>query len=71
MNFSPCTGNCTKDGTNCNGCGRSHEEVAEMKKHVVALVNLAKNMEYENTKEFANAVASSIKLKLKAANKLK
>jgi len=71
MNFSPCTANCTKEGTHCNGCGRSHEEVAEMKKHVVALVNLAKKMEYENPKEFANAVASSIKLKLKAANKLK
>jgi len=71
MNFNPCIGKCTKERDLCEGCGRSREEITEMKKHVVALVNLAKKMEYENPKEFANAVASSIKLKLKAANKLK
>jgi hypothetical protein len=29
MKFSPCTDNCTKDGTHCQGCGRSHTEIRE------------------------------------------
>ena len=31
MKFSPCNGKCTEDGTHCEGCGRSHEEIAEMR----------------------------------------
>lgn len=29
MKFGPCIGGCTNEGTHCEGCGRSHEEVAE------------------------------------------
>ena len=30
MKFVPCNSDlCTKDGTHCAGCGRSHEEIAE------------------------------------------
>jgi len=68
MKFSPCTGDCTDQGTHCEGCGRSHEEIAAMKKPVSELVALAEKMEYENIEEFANAVAGSIKYKLGAGH---
>lgn len=64
MKFSPCTGKCTEEGTNCEGCGRSHEEIAEMKMHIANLVTFAKKMEYENIEDFANGVAGSIKYKM-------
>ena len=32
MKFSPCiAGKCTDQGTHCEGCGRTHEEIAETK----------------------------------------
>ena len=31
MKFSPCTDQCTSDGTFCKGCGRSHTEIKESK----------------------------------------
>lgn len=68
MKFKPCNGNCTEDGTHCGGCGRSHEEIAEMKQHVGALVALAKKMNYENVDDFAQGVAGSIKYKLSAGH---
>ncbi len=64
MNFSPCTGKCTEEGTHCEGCGRSHEEIAEMKVLVGGLTALAEKMKYENIEDFANGVAGSIKYKM-------
>jgi len=64
MKFSPCTGNCTKEGTHCEGCGRTHEEVAELSTMVKGLVAFAQKMEYENTEDFANSVASGVRYKL-------
>lgn len=64
MKFSPCTGKCTEEGTHCEGCGRSHEEIAEMRRHVGALIAFAEKMGYENLEEFADGVAGSIKYKL-------
>lgn len=66
MKFSPCTGNCTDEGTHCEGCGRSHEDIAEMRALVAPLVAYAQKMEYENIEDFANGVAGSIKFKLTA-----
>jgi len=66
MKFNPCTDNCTKDGTHCAGCGRSHEEIAETKKLVGALVEFAQRQDYENTEDFVNAVAKSLLKKLQA-----
>ena len=68
MKFSPCTGKCTDDGTHCGGCGRSHQEIAEMKKYVGGLVALAEKMGYENIDEFAAGVAGSITYKLTGAH---
>ncbi len=64
MKFSPCTGKCTDEGTHCEGCGRSHVEIAEMRTHVGNLVSFAEKMEYENIEDFANGVAGSIKYKM-------
>jgi hypothetical protein len=61
MKFVPCNGQCTDKGTHCEGCGRTHEEVAAMRKPVGDLVALAEKMKYENPEDFANAVAGSIK----------
>ncbi len=64
MKFTPCTGQCTQDGANCEGCGRSHEEIAELKTHIANLIAFAEKMGYENVEEFANGVAGTIKYKM-------
>jgi hypothetical protein len=64
MKFSPCTGECTEAGTHCEGCGRSHEEIAEMSAQVAGIVAFAQKMQYENIEEFADGVASTIKYKM-------
>ncbi|MCX7096148.1 MAG: DUF1289 domain-containing protein [Methylobacter sp.] len=67
MKFSPCIDQCTYDGTHCEGCGRSHQEIAETKKMVMALVNFVQTQEYENPDDFVNAVGQSVLKKLKKA----
>jgi len=64
MKFSPCTGECTEAGTHCEGCGRSHKEIAEMNTLVASLVAFAEKMSYENIEEYADGVAGSIKYKM-------
>lgn len=68
MKFNPCTGECTEDGTHCKGCGRSHEEIAEMRQLVSGLVAYAQKMDYENVEDFAEGVAGSIKYKMGAGH---
>ncbi len=68
MKFSPCTGQCTDEGTHCAGCGRTHEEVAETKKLVMDLVSYAHKMNYENPADFAGFVANNMLFKLQALN---
>ena len=64
MNFSPCNDLCTKEGTHCEGCGRSHDEIAQMKQLVGQLAEFAQQQNYENSQEFANAVSKSLIKKL-------
>ena len=66
MKYRPCTGACTKDGTHCDGCGRTHEEVATLNKMVKDLAAYAVEMEYDNTEDYANSVAKGIYYKLEA-----
>ena len=61
MIFNPCNGECTEDRAHCKGCGRSHEDIAEMRRLVGALVAYAEQKEYENIEDFANGVAGSIR----------
>lgn len=65
MKFSPCiSGKCTEDGTHCEGCGRSHEEIAETKQLVGTMVKFAQKMGYDNHEDFVNFVGKSILKKL-------
>ena len=65
MKFNPCiTGKCTDQGTHCEGCGRSHEDIAETKKLVKALVDFAQRKGYENSEDFANFIGKSLLNKL-------
>ena len=64
MQFKPCNGECTEEGLNCDGCGRTRQEIDAMRQPVEELVALFKNMNYENLDDFANAVAGSIKYKI-------
>ena len=68
MDFVACNGDCTEDGTHCEGCGRSHEEIAELKPHVGGLVAFAQKMKYGNSDVFVDSVANTIKHKLEDAN---
>lgn len=58
MQFSPCRGGdfCTQDGTHCQGCGRSHEEIAQTRQIIQGMVKYAMDMGYENVEEFTSFV---------------
>jgi hypothetical protein len=65
MKFNPCiSGKCTYQGTHCEGCGRSHEDIAETKKLVKALVDFAQAKDYENSEDFADFIGKSLLSKL-------
>ena len=59
MEFSPCQGgsNCTEGGTHCQGCGRSHEEIAETRQLIDGLARHIVKMDYENVEDFLRFVA--------------
>lgn len=61
MIFRPCNGECTEEGTHCAGCGRSQQEVAELRQLIGTLVAYAEEMEYENVDDFAEGVANGIR----------
>ena len=61
MKFKPCISDlCTEEGTHCEGCGRSHEEIAETKSLVMGLVNFAKKQDYVNIEEFVSFVGKNV-----------
>lgn len=64
MKFTPCIDQCTKDGTHCQGCGRSHVEIAETKALVQGLVSFARKQQYENVEEFSEYIGKKVLGKL-------
>ena len=60
MKFSPCRGgdSCTQDGTHCQGCGRSHEEIAATREVIDTIAQYALKMGYDNVEEFAMFVSA-------------
>jgi len=66
MKFNPCKGSafCTEEGTHCEGCGRSHVEIAETKALVNGLVEFVQKQEYENTEDFAQFISGSLVKKI-------
>lgn len=52
MKFSPCTSNCTSDGSYCQGCGRSHKEIRETKAICAKLVAHMFEYGYDDPENF-------------------
>lgn len=69
MKYRPCTGACTDTGTHCDGCGRTHDDVAELNRMVKELASYAMSNEYDNIEDYANSVAKGIYYKLESLNK--
>ncbi len=67
MKFNPCIDQCTKEGTHCEGCGRSHEEIAATKQIVKSAVEFIQQQNYDNPEEFVAAISKSILKKLQKA----
>ena len=59
MRFNPCQGkdNCTECGTHCEGCGRSHEEIASTRELIDTIAGFTQQMGYENYQDFTTFVA--------------
>ena len=64
MKFITCNGECTFEGTHCEGCGRAHEETIAMGNPIDELVVFAQKMGYENLEDFIDGVSGSLKYKL-------
>lgn len=64
MKYHPCIDQCTTEGTHCQGCGRSHQEIADTKKLVKAVVEFIQQQDYENPEEFVDRISKSILKKL-------
>lgn len=60
MSFTPCQDLCTTEGSYCEGCGRSHEEIANTKKLVKDVTSLALSSGYDNIEEFAHYFANKV-----------
>ncbi len=60
MSFVPCQDLCTTEGSYCEGCGRSHQEIANTKKLVKAVTALAIEQGYDNIDEFAQYFAKKV-----------
>lgn len=67
MKFNPCVDLCTYDGTHCEGCGRSHQEIAGTKKIVKSIVEFVQDQDYDNKEEFVAAISKSALKKLAKA----
>ncbi|MCW8994624.1 MAG: DUF1289 domain-containing protein [Psychromonas sp.] len=52
MKFSPCTDQCTSDGSFCQGCGRSHKEIRESKALVKKVVAHLVEYGYDDPENF-------------------
>jgi Protein of unknown function (DUF1289) len=60
MKFTPCADLCTSDGTHCQGCGRSHPEIAETKKLIASVVTFIQTQQYENPDIFLEVLNKKV-----------
>lgn len=69
MAFKPCVNRnaCTEDGSHCRACGRSHEEIAQIRQLVNDTYDLVSKWEYDNLDEFFAYLQKKIGKKLKHA----
>ncbi len=64
MKFTPCADQCTYEGSHCEGCNRSHQEIADTKKLVALMVKFIKTQNYENSEEFVQTISKTVLKKL-------
>jgi len=64
MKFNPCVDQCTTEGSHCEGCGRSHREIAETKRLVKEVADFIRRQDYSNPEEFIGRFGKSIAKKL-------
>lgn len=71
MAFKPCVDRnaCTEDGTHCRACGRSHEEIAQIRRLVNDTYKLVSQWEYDNLEDFFCYLQKKIDKKLKHSHK--
>jgi hypothetical protein len=60
MKFTPCQDQCTYEGTHCEGCGRSHQEISDNKRLVMSVVGFIKTHNYENADLFMEVMSKSV-----------
>ena len=58
MKFSPCTSQCTSDGTHCQGCGRSHVEIKETQTLVAKMVGHLVEYNYDDPERFLELISA-------------
>ncbi len=60
--FIPCAGKseCTEGGSHCQGCGRSHGEIAQTRLLLHSLADLVVESGYENVAEFSAYMAKHL-----------
>ena len=65
--FTPCLNRnaCNEDGFFCRACGRSHNEIREIRDLTSKLAEFIKRMEYDNPQEFLAYVARKVEKKAK------
>ena len=69
MKFVSCAGRdaCTEGGTHCRGCGRSFEEITQVRDVTNAVADHALRMGYENVEEFLDYVVQKSRKKIASA----
>ncbi len=67
MIFTPCNGTCTDQGSHCEGCGRTHEDVAVTRKLTKEIVGYIQKKEYENPQDLLSALGRSVEFQLNKA----
>jgi len=58
MKFTPCVDQCTKSGSHCEGCGRSHEEIVSTSRLVASMMQFMVKMNYDDMQEFGRFVGA-------------
>ncbi|MEI6897441.1 MAG: DUF1289 domain-containing protein [Psychromonas sp.] len=66
MKFSPCTDQCTSDGTSCQGCGRTHVEIKETQALVAKLVGHLVDYNYDDPERFLTLISAKALKRAKA-----
>lgn len=67
MKFSPCTSECTHEGTHCEGCGRSHTEIKETKMLGQQLVEHLVKYNYDDPENFLDVMRTKVLKRTAAA----